>query len=175
MEANWELRQVGEQDQEFLLEMLYIALWDAPDEPRRPRSVLEKPSIKKFVEGWGRRDDFGLLAIDPSSDRRIGVIWARLDGYGAPDGFGCEYPCLGIAVIDGFQSQGVGSYLMSRFIEVLRSRVEGLRLGVHPRNDRAMGLYSKFGFAQYAIGGGGYPQMKLNLNRSDLVVCSDAK
>ncbi|MEM9026332.1 MAG: GNAT family N-acetyltransferase [Verrucomicrobiota bacterium] len=171
----WELRQLGKKDQEFLWEMLYIALWDSPDEPRRPRSVLEKPSIKKSVESWGRVDDFGLLAVDPRSSERIGVVWTRLDGYGAPDGFGCEYPCLGIAVMDGFQSQGVGSSLMSRFIEVVIPRAEGLRLGVHPRNDRAMGLYRKFGFAQYAIGGGGYPQMKLDFNRNEQMMSSDAK
>ncbi|MEM7790498.1 MAG: N-acetyltransferase [Verrucomicrobiota bacterium] len=163
MNAEWKCRQLGSQDQALLWNLLYIALWDAPEEPRRPRSVLERPAIRKLAESWGRPEDFGLLAIDPNTQKEAGGIWARLDGYDDLDGYGCDYPCLGIAVKEENQNRGAGSFLMSAFTAALRGRVDGLRLGVNPRNVRAIGLYEKFGFKQYAVGAGNYPQMKLSL------------
>ena len=164
MKDEWKSRQLGSQDQALLWDFLYIALWDAPEEPRRPRTVLDKPVIRKLVEKWGRSEDVGLLAIDPKTKKEIGAIWARLDGYDDLEGYGCDYPCLGIAVEEEYQGKGVGSFLLSSFIEILRERIDGLRLGVNPRNIRAMGLYEKFDFKQYVLGAGDYPQMKLNLN-----------
>ena len=115
MYPQWQARRLEADDQEFLWEMLYTALWDAPDEERRPRSVLENPRIKRLVEGWGRSQDFGIVALDPDSGEEIGAIWARLDGYDQVEGFGCDCPCLGIAVVESFHGKGVGSFLMSRF------------------------------------------------------------
>jgi ribosomal protein S18 acetylase RimI-like enzyme len=68
-----------------------------------------------------------------------------------------------IAVSENVQGKGVGSFLMDCFIESLKDRVKGLRLGVNPRNTRAIRLYEKFGFIRYAAGAGGYLQMKLDL------------
>ncbi|MEM9015853.1 MAG: GNAT family N-acetyltransferase, partial [Verrucomicrobiota bacterium] len=153
-------------DQDFLWDILYVALWDAPGERRRPRSVLENPSIRKYVENWGRPHDYGILATN-ASQTRIGAIWSRLDGFEESDGYGCGFPCLGIGVLDSFQGIGLGTYLLQSFISGLRGRVDGLRLGVNPKNDRAIRLYDKAGFIQYAIGAGGYPQMKLSFNIVD--------
>jgi len=164
VKSEWTSRQPGSQDQALMWDLLYIALWDAPEEPRRPRTVLDRPGIRKLVENWGRPEDFGLLAVDPKTKKAVGGIWARLDGYDNLEGYGCDYPCLGIAVNEEHQNRGAGSFLMAGFIEALRGRVGGLRLGVNPRNVRAIGLYEKFSFKQYALGAGNYPQMKLNLN-----------
>ncbi len=161
MKVKLNIREISAQDQVLLWELLYIALWDAPDEQRRPRSILDKPAIQKLVENWGRDEDFGLLALDSTTGEGVGAIWARLDGYENAEGFGCDYPFLGIAVLERNQNKGVGSYLMHHFIEALKGRVAGLRLGVNPGNNRAIHLYEKFGFREYAIGAGDYPQMKL--------------
>jgi len=161
MEREWHLRTATKSDQDFLWDALYIALWDSPEEERRPRSVLENPVIRRYVEGWGRPQDFGLMAVD-GNDSPVGAIWARLDGHEESEGHGSTYPCLGIAVLDQFQGLGIGSGLMERFIADLREQESGLRLGVNPKNTRAIGLYEKFGFREYAVGARGYPQMKLS-------------
>ena len=144
--------------------MLYIALWDPPDEPRRPRSVLENPLIRRYVENWGSDDgdDFGLATCAPKTGEPVGAVWARCgpDSSG-PENYGCDYPELGIGIRPEHQGMGIGSRLMDQFIESLRPRVDGLRLGVHPRNSPAKRLYEKFGFVEFAIGAGDYPQMKL--------------
>ena len=161
MNAKFVFRNIEPTDQALLFDLLYIALWDAPDEERRPRSILEKPRVQRLIECWGRDEDFGLLAIDRFSGKELGGIWARLDGYDNLKGFGCDYPVLGIAVFEEYQGVGVGSFMMASFLEGLKGLVEGVRLGVNPRNQRAIGLYKKFGFQEYAVGEGGYPQMSL--------------
>lgn len=168
-------RELTSSDQEVLWELEYLALWDPPSEPRRPRSVLELPRIRRLVEGWGRDEDFGLAAIDPESHRVMGGIWTRLDGYDGLEDYGCPYPALGIAVFPQYQELGIGSQLMSAFVVQLRWRVDGLRLGVHPKNARARRLYAKFGFVEYAVGAGGYPQMKLDFTQHPTVSPDEAK
>lgn len=163
--ACWKIRTLESRDQSFLWEMLYVALWDAPDEPRKPRSVVEKPAMKRLVEDWGREEDHGLVAMDPETREVIGAIWARLDGYDGVEGYGCEYPVMGMAVEERYHGQGVGTLLLREYLESLKGRVSGIRLGVHPKNAVARGLYEKMGFREYAIGGGAYPQMKLELER----------
>ena len=158
----WTLRQLISSDQDLLWELEYLALWDPPSGPRRPRSVLDHPRIRLLVENWGRDEDFGLAAVDSSSNQVIGAIWARLDGYDGLENYDCPYPALGIAIFPEYQQQGVGSGLMSAFIDSLRERVAGLRLGVHPENVQARHLYEKFGFVEYAVGAGDYPQMKID-------------
>ena len=123
----WQLRKLLASDQDFLWEVEYIALWDPPTAPRRPRSVLEEPRIRRLVKNWGRKDDFGLVAVESETAEMLGAIWARLDGYDLLEDYGCPYPALGIAVLPDYQGQGVGAFLMEAFIESLRSRVDGLR------------------------------------------------
>jgi hypothetical protein len=65
-------------DQSFLWGALYIALWDPPHQPRRPRSVLEHPQIAAYVQDWGRHDaDTGFVAVDRQGTA-VGVVWSRL-------------------------------------------------------------------------------------------------
>ncbi|MEM7392178.1 MAG: GNAT family N-acetyltransferase [Verrucomicrobiota bacterium] len=145
-------------DQDFLREMLYLALWDPPSQPPRPRTVLDHPMIRAFVENWGQPGDWALIA---EADEKVGAIWTRLEARDLSPDYGCSWPQLGMALLPSWQGRGLGSRLMEQFIEQLRSRTGGLRLGVHPENAAAIRLYEKFGFETYAVGNGDYPQMKL--------------
>ena len=158
---SWAIRNLTADDQNLLWELLYVALWDPPDTPRRPRSVLDDPRIRRLVEDWGRDEDFGLVALEPNSGAPAGAVWTRLDRHDGLEDYGCPFPALGVAVFPEFHRRGAGHAMMSEFIKSLRPRVAGLRLGVHPKNTAARSLYEKLGFTEYAIGAGGYPQMKL--------------
>lgn len=164
MQSQWNTRELVRDDQDLLWELAYIALWDPPTQTRRPRSVLDDPRISRLVENWGREDDFGLVAVAFDTGVSAGAIWARLDRYDQLEDYGCPYPALGIAILPNYQELGAGSTLLAAFIESLRLRVDGLRLGVHPDNKHAKYLYEKYGFAEYATGAGEYPQMKLDLS-----------
>ena len=165
--TRWSSRPIEASDQSILWEMLYIALWDAPDDERRPRSVLKNPAIQRLVANWGRPEDFGLVAFEVNTNEQVGAIWARLDGFDQIEDYGCSYPLIGIAVTESFQRKGVGTFLLKSFIDSVSNRVAGLRLGVNPKNRNAIGLYQKFGFVEYGVGAGGYPQMKIEFPKSE--------
>jgi RimJ/RimL family protein N-acetyltransferase len=56
---------------------------------------------------------------------------------------------LGMGIVDGFRGQGIGSALMDTVIDWARAaNVERLVLRVFPHNERALGLYRKFGFVE---------------------------
>ena len=102
-----------------------------------------------------------MAAIDPKTGELIGATWLREMPPDEERDYGCPFPEIGIAVKPEFHGQGVGSFLMARLIEGAGQRVAGLRLGVHPQNTPARRLYEIFGFTQFAVGAGGYPQLKL--------------
>jgi|HubBroStandDraft_1064217.scaffolds.fasta_scaffold35244_3 ribosomal protein S18 acetylase RimI-like enzyme len=56
---------------------------------------------------------------------------------------------LGIEVLTGFRSSGVGSALLPHALEGCRGRFEEVHLSVLPVNEPARHLYEKFGFEAY--------------------------
>ena len=155
------IRVLESRDEPFLREALYVALWDPPNEPRRPRSVLDHPKIAPLVADWGRPGDVGFLAQRQPDGQPVGAVWIR--AYAAPP-LGEEYlddqtPHLGIAVLDGFQGRGIGSALMGRALEAARQQYPRVALSVHPLNP-ARRLYERCGFQLLGAGRGGYLVMQ---------------
>jgi len=135
----YEIRVASESDEEFLFDMLYEALFVPPGYDPFPRSVLEKPDIRHYVERFGTRPgDIGFVAV--VGGEPIGAVWVRvIEGYGYVDD---ETPELTIAVKPDWQGRGVGSALMDRII----AGVPRISLSSDTRNP-ATGLYERFGFA----------------------------
>ena len=155
------IRKLEPSDQAILWEILYEALWDAPTDPRRPRSVLSNPLIAAYVENWGSQtSDLGFLAVSPDGSI-MGAVWSRL--LLPPLQGGAFYdemtPQLGIAVFPDFQGQGVGDALFTQHLTAVTEHFPRIALGVHPENHRAIQLYRKFGFRQFATGNKGYLNM----------------
>ncbi|MAQ99464.1 MAG: GNAT family N-acetyltransferase [Oceanospirillaceae bacterium] len=155
---NIQIRRLTPADAELQKELIYIALWDHPDEPRRPVNVLEHPVVRAYYEDWGREGDIGLLAV--SNDRPAGFIQLRTKECVTEEY--ASFPELSIAVFPEFHRQGVAGILWNALCEEARDQFPGVRLGVHPRNDAAITLYKKLGFTVYAHPPGAYPQMVLH-------------
>ena len=107
------LRSLESRDQAFLREALYVALWDPPDEPHRPRGQLDHPLIVSLIADWGRPGDVGFVAQQRADGQPVGAIWIR--SYAAPL-LGEQYldqaqPHFGIAVLEGYQGRGIRSAL----------------------------------------------------------------
>jgi ribosomal protein S18 acetylase RimI-like enzyme len=160
------VRPLSASDQGFLWEALYVALWDPPEGPRRPRSVLELAHIRIYAENWGVSfHDFGFVAINENGTP-VGAVWSRLLLPPNEGGafFNSSTPQLGIAVLRPFQGRGVGSLLLKHYLAAAREVYPSVSLGVHPANVRAIKLYERFGFSQFRIGGGGYLNMVVRLH-----------
>jgi len=58
------IRPITLADQAQLWELLHVALWDPPPAGLRPRTVLDHPDVRIYAEGWGRKDDVGVVSED---------------------------------------------------------------------------------------------------------------
>ena len=70
------LRAAVPDDQPFLWQMLYYAAhMDEGDEPRE--SARTNPDLAPYVEGFGRPDDRGVIALEAATGTRAGAAWIR--------------------------------------------------------------------------------------------------
>ncbi len=149
-------QKITKSDIELQKNLLFVALWTPKDEPKHDRKVLELPHISEYFESWGKRDDLGFFVFS-NDGHSVGIIQARIKS--SQNGKYSNYPEIAIAVLPEYCGEGVGSLLMDKLISEIGNNYDGLRLGVHPKNEVAIKLYEKFGFVVYETGNGGYLQM----------------
>ena len=142
-----ELRDATSDDLGLLIDMLHEAFnWDGTDRFTRDEVVAD-PHNARYLDGWRRADDFGLVALDRGTP--LGAIWARALPAATP-GYGYvadDVPELSMAVAPGHRGRGVGSALLVGCLE--RAGELGWRavsLSVEDGNTGARRLYERNGF-----------------------------
>ena len=146
----------------LLDEFLYQAIHTEPGEPRPPRAVLADPSLRAYVESFGRVGDVAVCVEE--GGEVVGAAWARLmRGYGfAGDGV----PELAVSVLPGHRGHGVGTALLSFLVERCSELgYPALSLSVQ-RSNPAARLYERLGF-QEVSGDDGEAVMVLPLGGRD--------
>lgn len=127
--------------------MLYQALYVPRGAPLFPRSIIERPEVKRYVAGWGRRGDEGMIAIDQNTETTFGAVWIRL--FGSEDaGYGYfddKTPELSMALLPEYRGQGFGTTLLDHFLRSINDRYEAISLSVSCENP-AVRLYRRLGF-----------------------------
>jgi len=138
-------RPLAPADQDFLWDVLHVALWDPPPAPLRPREVLDHPEVRIYAEGWGREGDVGIVAMVDGVP--AGAAWMRLITGGAGLAYVDDFtPQLGIALLPPFQRRGHGEPLLRAALAAARAHGYGqVSLTVHPANP-AIALYERCGF-----------------------------
>lgn len=144
------LRPVTADDLPFLWAMLGAAA--NPAGPPTPVDEME-PELRRYLDGWGRPGDVGLVAEAPDGGR-LGAAWYRslpgaAPGYGYVDD---ATPEIAIACTPDARGQGVGT----RLIEGLLARahhdgVARLCLSVRVDNLAAVRVYERCGFATVTL------------------------
>jgi ribosomal protein S18 acetylase RimI-like enzyme len=139
------IRSLTRVDEAILWTMLYHALYVPPAQEPFPAEIVREPEIARYVIGWGRAGDQGVLALD--GERSIGAAWLRLfssenRGYGYVDE---KTPELSVAVLPEYRNQGVGTTLLTRLIADVESQYSAVSLSVSPANP-AIRLYQRLGF-----------------------------
>ena len=69
-------RVVAPSDEPILREMLYLALYVPQESPAPNYDVVAQPELARYVSGWGRRGDDGLIAF-ASNSTAVGAAWLR--------------------------------------------------------------------------------------------------
>jgi RimJ/RimL family protein N-acetyltransferase len=145
------IRAAVASDEAFLREMLYQSLYVPPGNAPFDREFLNRPEIARYVEGWGRTGDFGLIAVDAITNQPIGAVWMRLfaesqKGYGY---VASDIPELGMALLSEYRGRGIGSILLRRTLEIAADSFGAVSLSVFEDNP-AKRLYERLGFEPIA-------------------------
>jgi GNAT superfamily N-acetyltransferase len=145
--TRFSLREATGTDARFLGDMLVEASEWLPSRTRSRVDVIADPGTAKYIQGWKRSGDAGMVAIDTTASP-IGACWYRLL---PPDDPGYGYvapgvPELTLGVTPVWRAQGVGRALLAAVLA--QARAAGHRrisLSVE-RANHAQRLYISEGF-----------------------------
>ena len=147
---NINYRLIQQDEYHFLEEMLYEAIFVPPGQPKFPKSIIDSPDIKKYIENWNQnKDDSAIVAS--INNELIGAILGRKfeeskKAYGFVDQ---ETPEFSMAVKEQYRNQGIGRTLINQ-IETKFSEmgITKLSLSVDKLNP-ATRLYERCGYQLY--------------------------
>lgn len=156
--TSFAIRPAGTDDVGFLRAMLVAAACWRPDPrppPPPPDELLALPEIARYLDGFPRAGDHGLIAdIDA---RPVGAVWWRRftaddHGWGFVD---AATPELSIALDAAHRGRGIGSALLAAgFVQARLDGHDRLSLSVELDNP-ARRLYLRAGFVEVAREDGG--------------------
>ena len=139
------LRPLTAEDQPFLWEVFYHAIYVEPGEPPLPPDVVHLPELSRYVVDFGRPGDWGVVAL--AGDRPVGAAWVRLmHGYGFIDD---ATPELTIALLPGWRGQGLGTRLLKQLLADIAPHFAQVCLSVTWTNP-ARRLYERLGFEEFS-------------------------
>jgi ribosomal protein S18 acetylase RimI-like enzyme len=154
------IRAATRADLSFLRLMLYEAgHWRAAVPRPSVDDALAERSLARYVAGWGRSGDRGLVADDGSVS--IGAAWYRLFPDDDP-GYGFVSPTipeLTIAVAGSHRLRGTGTKLLEALVVAARDDgFSALSLSVEPDN-HALSLYRRAGFERVGLDEGAWTML----------------
>lgn len=140
-------RSIVPLDEPFLWEMLYYAAHVDEEPGSSIESAKSQPFLAKYVTGWGRPADLGLIAYAVGTPQPLGAAWLRVF-VGAEKN--CDMiedgtPELAIAVAPNCTGQGIGAQLLARLFSGAASYYPAVYLSVRATNP-AKRLYERYGF-----------------------------
>ncbi|GAA1445477.1 GNAT family N-acetyltransferase [Leifsonia poae] len=109
----FQIRPAVSEDARFLADMLIEASNWNPVRVRPRVTVLEDPTVSRYISGWMRPGDFGSIAVD-AHGVAVGACWGRLFPANEP-GYGFVAPGvpeLTLGVNSQWRAQGVGRSLL---------------------------------------------------------------
>lgn len=152
-----ELRPAAPTDLPLLRALLVEAAFWRPAGARPSLAqALADPQLARYVEGFGRTGDFGVVAVEKT--RPVGAVWSRYFTAEAPGyGFVDEtVPELTVAVDSGHRRQGLGAALLQEILRQARARgIARISLSVE-RDNPSLVLYERLGFRRSASVGNGW-------------------
>ncbi|MDE6780073.1 MAG: GNAT family N-acetyltransferase [Ruminococcus sp.] len=139
---NYIIRQIKDDEYKILDDFLYEAVFIPDGIKPPPKSIIKQPELQVYVEDFGKKDDYCLVA--EINNKIIGAVWSRImDDYGHIDN---NTPSLAISLYRDFRGRGIGTDLLESMLSLLKSEgYEKISLSVQKEN-YAYRMYLKAGF-----------------------------
>jgi GNAT superfamily N-acetyltransferase len=109
--------------------MLYLAAHMA--EGHEPfEGIYDHPELAKYVRGWPRANELGLISVEIDTGDLAGAAWLRFFPEGERDyGFvDTHTPELAIAVSPNHQGRGVATLLLQQLLAEAQAHYPAIRL-----------------------------------------------
>ena len=137
------IRPIREDEYPLLDEFLYQAIFVRPGETPPPRSILSRPELQVYVEGFGaRKEDHCLLA--EYDGQVVGAVWVRImQDYGHVDD---ETPSFALSLLPEYRGRGIGTQLMRAMLKLLEHKGYAQASLAVQKDNYALRLYRKLGF-----------------------------
>lgn len=137
------IRNLKSDETELLKDFLYEAIF-VPEGVEPPdKSIIQQPELSLYFEGFGNGSADNCLVAEVDG-KVVGAVWTRImNDYGHVDD---DTPSLAISLYKDYRGKGIGTAMMRKMLELLKSR--GFRkasLAVQKEN-HAVRMYKAVGF-----------------------------
>ena len=138
---DYKIREIRKNEYPILSDFLYEAIFIPEGMDKPPKSIIEQPELQVYIEDFGKKDDWSLVA--EVKGKIVGAVWVRImNDYGHIDN---ETPSFVISLYEEYRNMGIGTALMRDMLELLKKKgYEQTSLSVQKAN-YAVGMYRKVG------------------------------
>ena len=139
---DYKIREIRKNEYLILSDFLYEAIFIPVGMDKPPKSIIEQPELQVYIEDFGKKDDWCLVA--EVKGKIVGAVWVRImDDYGHIDN---ETPSFAISLYAEYRNMGIGIALMRDMLELLKNKsYKRTSLSVQKVN-YAVCMYQKVGF-----------------------------
>lgn len=139
---DYKIREIKESEHSVLSDFLYEAIFIPKGMEKPPKSIIEQPELQVYIEDFGKKDDWCLVA--EIKEKIVGAVWVRImNDYGHIDD---ETPSFAISLYEEYRNMGIGTALMRDMLEFLKNKgYKRTSLSVQKVN-YAVRMYQKVGF-----------------------------
>ena len=137
------IREIRKDEFVLLKDFLYEAIFIPEGITPPPRSILDQPELRVYIDDFGSRKGDHCLVAD-CGGKVVGAVWTRImDDYGHVDD---DTPSFAISLYKEYRGKGIGTQMMVKMLELLKK--QGFRrasLAVQKAN-YAVKMYWRVGF-----------------------------
>ena len=140
---NCVIREARPGEEVPLEDFLYLAIFVPEGEEPPPRSILQKPELRVYVDHFGE-GIADMCVMAEAEGTAVGAAWSRImDDYGHVDD---DTPSLAVSLLPQWRGRGIGGALLEKLFRLLaQGGWRRVSLSVQMAN-RAMHLYERLGF-----------------------------
>lgn len=140
---NYIIRKLRQEEVKVLDTFLYEAIFIPEGVEAPPMEIINQPELQVYVDRFGTKNG-DICFVAESDGLIVGAVWCRvMDDYGHVDD---NTPSCAISLLKEYRGNGIGTNLMKRLLEELKSyKYKTTSLSVQKQN-YAVRMYKNVGF-----------------------------